>query len=669
MELFKILGKIAIDGADEAKSDIGDVTETAEKSSSKISKALNGVGKVAVTVGKAVAVGLAVASVAIAGLAASSLNAYADYEQLVGGVETLFGDSAKTVQKYAENAYKTAGLSANEYMETVTSFSASLLQSLGGDTQKAAEMADLAITDMSDNANKMGTDMASIQNAYQGFAKQNYTMLDNLKLGYGGTKEEMQRLIDDANALNAAQGNLTEYSIDSYADIVSAIHDVQTEMGITGTTAKEASTTIQGSLSAAKSAWKNLLVGFADGNQDLDVLIDNFVNSVITAANNIVPRLAQIFGGLSSALEKIMPVICEQLPGLIEQLLPGVVSGAVALVKGLVQALPEILNILIEQLPFIASQLGAALDELLGTSLSGSLTDVFSVLGTLLPALLALLQPILDLLPPLLNLCKPIFDLVVAIAKPLTALITDLITPLVTILSKMIELVLVPLQYWFTVIANLLSGTFSAAIDLVLNGVNTLKGMFSGLIDFISGVFTGDWDKAWGGISKIFGSWWEGLKNQFKIPINWIINGINSFIRGINAVKVPEWVPLVGGLSFNIPEIPELEQGAVLEKGQVGLLEGNGAEAVVPLHQNKKWISAVADDMDDATGGSNSAIVAVLKEILEQLKIIASAGSDQAISLLAQILDSMGDDLKEQISNTTIQVDSRVLGRVVRGLV
>lgn len=664
MELFKLFGKIAIDGADKAKSDIGDVAETAEKSSSKIATALKSIGSAAKTVGKVTAVGLGAAATAIAALSKSSLSAYADYEQLVGGVETLFKDSADIVQEYAANAYKTAGLSANEYMETVTSFSASLLQSLGGDTQKAAEMADLAITDMSDNANKMGTDMTSIQNAYQGFAKQNYTMLDNLKLGYGGTKEEMERLLSDATALSGV-----EYDISSYADIVSAIHVVQTEMGITGTTAKEAATTIQGSLSAAKSAWQNLLVGFADGNQDLDVLIDNFVDSVITAANNIVPRLAQILGGISSALEKIMPVICEQLPGLIEQLLPGVVSGAVALVKGLVQALPEILNILIEQLPFIVSQLGAALDELLGTSLSESLTEVFSVLGTLLPALLGLLQPILDLLPPLLNLCKPIFDLVVAIAEPLTALITDLITPLVSILSKLIEWALVPLQFWFTVIANNLSGAFSAAIDLVLNGVNTLKGMFSGLIDFISGVFTGDWDKAWGGISKIFSSWWEGLKNLFKIPINWIINGINSFIKGINSVKVPDWVPLVGGLGFDIPEIPELEQGAVLEKGQVGLLEGNGAEAVVPLHQNKKWISAVADDMDNATSGSDTAVVTVLQEILEQLKIIANSGNDRIIGLLALILDSMGDDLKEQISSTTVEMDSRVVGRVVRRLV
>ena len=213
----------AMDGAGQKTSIFGDVLKA------------NLLGNAIVSGVKAVASG-------IKSLISGAIEGYGEYEQLVGGVETLFGSSADTVIKNAETAYKTAGLSANAYMETVTSFSASLLQSMGNDTEAAAKKADLAITDMSDNANKMGTDMQSIQNAYQGFAKQNYTMLDNLKLGYGGTKEEMQRLIDDANALNAAQGNYTNYSIESYADIVDAIHTVQTEMGITGTTALEAST-------------------------------------------------------------------------------------------------------------------------------------------------------------------------------------------------------------------------------------------------------------------------------------------------------------------------------------------------------------------------------------------------------------------------------------------
>lgn len=746
IDIFKIGGKVTLNGADQANSTIEKLAQKGAKLATSIGKGLTAVAKVTGAV-------VTAASTAVVAVSKVSLDAYADYEQLVGGVETLFGAGGKSVEEYAKsvgktvaeisdeyetlmhsqqtvldnaaNAYKNAGLSANEYMETVTSFSASLLQSLGGDTQKAAEMADLAITDMADNANKMGTDMASIQNAYNGFAKQNYTMLDNLKLGYGGTKEEMQRLIDYANALNAEQGNLTEYSIESYADIVSAIHDVQEEMGITGTTAKEASSTIQGSLSAAKSAWKNLLVGFADGNQDLDTLIGNLVSSVTIAADNIVPRIAQILVGLSSALEQVIPVISAQLPGLIEKLLPGVISGAVSLIKGLVQSLPTILQILIEQVPLIVTQIGAALTEvlplllqtgkdlfsqlwqyifvdLLGTSLGDVPEQLFSlfdkitpivtkligkilpvisqlldkllppiiqIVDTLLPPLLEMLQPILDLLSPIIELLQPILDLVVSILEPLATLITDLITPLISLISSgLIATTLVPLKNTLSTLCEILSSAFSAAVDLIMSSVNSLKDIFSGIIEFITGVFTGDWDKAWSGIAQIFGSWWEGIKNMFKIPINWIIDGINTFIRGINKVKVPDWVPAVGGKGFSIAELPKLEQGGVLEKGQVGLLEGNGAEAVVPLHQNKKWVSAVAQDMDDSVGGSNTTIVSLLQAILEQLKIIANSENDQSVTLLAKILDSMGDDMKEQIANMSIQMDKRVLGRAVRGL-
>ncbi|WP_455758604.1 hypothetical protein [Ruminococcus champanellensis] len=217
----------------------------------------------------AFAAAYAAAGAAVAGLTKTAVENYADYEQLVGGVETLFKDSADTVMDYANAAFETAGLSANAYMETVTSFSASLLQSLGGDTVEAADKANMAIVDMSDNANKMGTDMASIQNAYQGFAKQNYTMLDNLKLGYGGTKKEMERLLADAQKISGVK-----YNVESFSDIVDAIHVIQTEMDITGTTAKEASTTIQGSVNAAKSAWTNWVTGLADNSQDFGQLTE-----------------------------------------------------------------------------------------------------------------------------------------------------------------------------------------------------------------------------------------------------------------------------------------------------------------------------------------------------------------------------------------------------------
>lgn len=319
----------AMDGAGQKTSIFGDVLKA------------NLLGNAIVSGVKAVASG-------IKSLISGAIEGYGEYEQLVGGVETLFGSSADTVIKNAENAYKTAGLSANAYMETVTSFSASLLQSMGNDTEAAAKKADQALTDMSDNANKMGTDMQSIQNAYQGFAKQNYTMLDNLKLGYGGTKEEMQRLIDDANALNAAQGNYTNYSIESYADIVDAIHTVQTEMGITGTTALEASTTVEGSINSMKAAYQNFVTGLGDQNADIGALTEELIQSAGNVAKNVLPVIESVVKNIAETVREQGPDMITRFVAYATEKLPEVlklgVQLIVSLVKGLAQNLPELLR-------------------------------------------------------------------------------------------------------------------------------------------------------------------------------------------------------------------------------------------------------------------------------------------------------------------------------------
>lgn len=318
---------------------------------------------------KAAAAATAAAAGAVIALTKSAVENYGEYEQLVGGVETLFKDSAGTVEEYANNAYKTAGLSANEYMETVTSFSASLLQSMGNDTQAAAEKADQAITDMSDNANKMGTDMQSIQNAYQGFAKQNYTMLDNLKLGYGGTKEEMQRLIDDANALNAAQGNYTNYSIESYADIVDAIHTVQTEMGITGTTALEASTTIEGSVSAMKAAWSNFVTGLGNDNANISELSAQLIESVGTVAENVLPVVETVLKNIAVAVQEDGPAMIEKFVSYAIEKLPEVISlglqMVISLVKGIAQNIPQLVTSVLNMMATIVKTIWESLPDII----------------------------------------------------------------------------------------------------------------------------------------------------------------------------------------------------------------------------------------------------------------------------------------------------------------
>ena len=317
---------------------------------------------------KAAAAATAAAAGAVIALTKSAVENYGEYEQLVGGVETLFKDSAGTVEEYAKNAYQTAGLSANEYMETVTSFSASLLQSMGNDTAAAAEKADRAITDMSDNANKMGTDMQSIQNAYQGFAKQNYTMLDNLKLGYGGTKEEMQRLIDDANALNAAQGNYTNYTIESYADIVDAIHTVQTEMGITGTTALEASTTIEGSIGAMKAAYANFVTGLGNDNANISELSSQLIQSVGTVAENVLPVVETVLKNIAVAVQRDGPEMIEKFVSYAIEKLPEVISlglqMVMSLVKGIAQNIPQIVTSVLNMMATIVQTIWDALPDI-----------------------------------------------------------------------------------------------------------------------------------------------------------------------------------------------------------------------------------------------------------------------------------------------------------------
>lgn len=331
MNLFELFVKIGADSTDFESA----LTENLAKTKSFGDTVKSGLG----TVAKAGFVGLATATTAaagaIAGLTTQAVKGYAETEQLVGGVDTLFKESSSQIQQYANEAFQTAGMSANQYMETVTSFSASLIQSLEGDTAKAAETADQAIRDMSDNANKMGTDISMIQNAYQGFAKQNYTMLDNLKLGYGGTKEEMERLLEDAEKISGI-----EYDISSFADITAAIHVMQEEMGIAGATAAEASGTVEGSVNAMKAAWTNLAIGFADENANIDVLMDNFLNSVETVADNVLPIVTRV-------LESIFETLKERGPEMVKSgaaLLGKLATGAIEAIPSIIASIPLIIE-------------------------------------------------------------------------------------------------------------------------------------------------------------------------------------------------------------------------------------------------------------------------------------------------------------------------------------
>lgn len=451
------------------------IDELGDKLSSGMKKGLD----VAAKIGKVAAAGVAAATAGVAALTKEAMAQYSEYEQLVGGVETLFKESADTVMGYAENAYKTAGLSANEYMNTVTSFSASLLQSLDNDTAQAAEKADLAITDMADNANKMGTAMESIQNAYQGFAKQNYTMLDNLKLGYGGTKEEMERLLEDAGKLSGIK-----YDISSFSDIVDAIHVVQTELGITGTTAKEAATTIQGSINATKSAWANLLTGIADENADVEQLVNNLVDSASTAAENIMPRIEQILSGVGELVAKIVPTIAERIPQLISDVLPKLLRAGMDALAGVAQGIGDATPTLIQ----------CALDAILtfAKGLSQSVPQMFPAVIEIITELAATL---LDNIDKIIEAADGIITaLIDGLIQGIPALAKAVPKLAAAIIKTLAKLALNFADAGKNIVENILHGLKSAwekVIAWVKNAVDWIKGIFGGATSSVSSADTG----------------------------------------------------------------------------------------------------------------------------------------------------------------------------------
>lgn len=421
--------------------------EAGKKGESALGKIGSAAGKAALEIGKISLAAVGAASAAVGAVSKAAIDSYANYEQLVGGVETLFGDSADVVKGYAEEAFSTVGMSCNAYMETVTGFAASLVSSLGGDTATAAQKANTAVADMADNANKMGTDMQSIQNAYQGFAKQNYTMLDNLKLGYGGTKEEMERLLEEAEKIQKTKfGVDVDYDVSSFSDIVDAIHVVQTEMGISGltakqaaeavasgamteeeafdamgTTAKEASTTIQGSIATMQGAWQNLMTGIADPAQDFDKLLGDVIDSVVTVSNNLMPRimavLPQMATGITELTENLLPLI----PDTLEQMLPSVIEGANSLIAALLDTLSSIADTAI---PIVTENA----DEIINTLLSGLISAVPNLASSAADLCSALVMAILDNAD---IITQGAVDIVLALAQGLTDNLDSLIPAVV----------------------------------------------------------------------------------------------------------------------------------------------------------------------------------------------------------------------------------------------
>lgn len=392
-----------------------------DQASAQISKITTGLGKGVVDASKVALKAVAAVSAGVTALAGMSIKQYAEYEQLVGGVDTLFKSSSQKVQQYASEAFRTSGMSANQYMETVTSFSAALLKSVGGDTEKAAQLADTAITDMSDNANKMGVSLESLQNAYTGFSRGNFTMLDNLALGFSGTKEGMQELLDTAKELSGVK-----YDIGSYADIVEAIHIVQTEMGITGTTAKEAASTIQGSVGMMKAAWSNLMTSMADENADTSKTIDEFVDSVATVYDNIAPKAQVALNGVLDMAETLLPKLADSLPDVLNDFVPNLVKTAISIIRNLAQSIKN-----------NAGEIVDAAKNVVFTFIDG----VVDGLPDIIDAVNEIVDEVVDIIPD--------------IAKKIVNAIPKIVTAVAKGLSEGSQKIVVSIAGWFTDIPDL----------------------------------------------------------------------------------------------------------------------------------------------------------------------------------------------------------------------
>ena len=504
-----------------ALKDVGKGTDEAGKGFSKL-------GDVAKTAGKVATAALAAAAAAVGALMKKSLESFAEYEQLVGGVETLFKDDADTLMGYAEQAYKTAGMSANEYMQNVTGFSAALISSLGGDTKKAAETADRAMRDISDNANKMGTDMSSIVDTYQSLARGNFQMLDNLKLGYGGTKSELERLIKDASKMTDVQNELNVSVQDgdlSFANIVNAISVVQSSMGIMGTTAKEASTTIQGSVGAMKAAWSNLVTGMADETADIDLLITNFIDSIGTAAENILPRLTVIVSGITKMAQKLLP----QIPPLIEEMLPVIIEGIMGLLDGVVAVFPTIIHTVLEVIPKLLD----ALIKMLPTILTTLLDVVIQIMNALSAMLPDIVNAIMEIIPQLIDALVAAFpqlmDAAITLLMALVEAIPVIIEKLIDDLPHIIETIITVMMQNQGQMLQASVKLFMALIEAIPKvTVQLIKKMPEIIKAIITGLKNGFSDIANVGKELIEGLW-EGIKNAG----NWLKEKVSGFSKGV----------------------------------------------------------------------------------------------------------------------------------------
>lgn len=624
------------DSADDLEEELDDAGVAADDSEGKFSK-LGGTLK---TVGVAMGACVAAAAAAAVSLGKAVVEAYSEYEQLVGGVDTLFQESSGKLQEYANNAYKTAGMSANDYMSTVTSFSAALISSLGGDTEAAVKYADMAITDMADNANKMGSDIATIQTAYQGFAKGQFTLLDNLKLGYGGTKTEMERLLADAQAISGI-----EYDISSYADIVDAIHVIQESMGIAGATAAEAEHTIEGSMNAMKAAIDNLVVGFGNADADIEQLCNNVVDAFQDVLTNITPVIENIIAALPTVLNALISTVGDMLPTLLDtvvdlfsQVLTTLLEMIPQLIPAVIEAVMTIVNTLIENLPLLVE---AAIQII--TALVQGLTEA---LPTLIPAaieaVITIVQGLIDNLPMVLDAA---LQLITGLADGLLAAIPVLIAALPEIITSLIVFILGSIPQIIETGVKLLTSLITNLPTIIVEIVKAVPQILSGLVSaFGSGVSQ---------LANVGGNLVRGLWQGIQSLASWLWNKVSAWISSI-------WDGICNFFGIASPSKEMGWVGEMLVEGLAGAINSNGKDAV-------KAAEGMADGINDVMNGLACDMTTALPTDIDLGTATYGIDSNPTVGGTSDILISLVDLLNQylpylpQLANMQLVTNTGVL--------